>query len=62
MAEKIFKGFRQVNGTVPGFTTDDFEDGYIYFVRTDDEGEEGHLYFNGKKYGEVPDVIDCGTY
>ena len=62
MAEKIFKGFRQVDGTAEGFSTNDFEEGYIYFVRTSADKEEGYLSFNGKKYGEVPDIIDCGTY
>ena len=62
MAQKIFKGFRQVDGTLPEFTTDSFEDGYIYFVRTDANGDEGYMYFNGKKYGEDNKTIDCGTY
>lgn len=62
MTKQVFKGFKQVNGTVSGFTTDDFEDGYLYFVRTDEEKEDGYMYFNGKKYGQVPDIIDCGTY
>lgn len=63
MAEKVFKGFRQVDGTAPNFTTDGFENGYIYFVRTSSaEDEEGYIMFNGKKYGEDKKIIDCGTY
>ena len=61
MADKIFKGFLQVDGTAPGFTTDDFEEGYIYFVRTSEDAEDGYIYFNGKKYGQEH-IIDCGTY
>lgn len=62
MASKLFKGFRQIDGSNTGFTTDDFENGYIYFVRTDDEGEQGYIYFNGKMYGNDEECIDCGTY
>lgn len=62
MAAKVFKGFRQVDGTVNNFSTDSFEDGYVYFVRTDSEGDEGYIWFNGKKYGEDNRVIDCGEY
>ena len=62
MAQKVFKGFRQVDGTAQGFSTSSFQDGYIYFVRTSADGEEGYLWFNGKKYGEDTTLIDCGTY
>ena len=62
MAEKIFKGFRQVDGTAQNFSTDDFENGYVYFVRTDSNGDEGYIWFNGKKYGEDTRYIDCGEY
>lgn len=62
MARKIFKGFMQVDGTASGFTTDNFEDGYIYFVRTTEDGDNGYMWFNGKKYGEDESRIDCGTY
>ena len=62
MAAKIFKGFQLVDGTVSGFTTNSFEEGYIYFVRTDEDGDQGYLWFNGKKYGEDSSVIDCGEY
>ena len=62
MAAKIFKGFRQVDGTDSNFSTNDFEYGYIYFVRTSEDGEDGYLWFNGKKYGEDETTIDCGTY
>lgn len=62
MAKNEFKGFKQIDGTVSGFTTESLEDGYVYFVRTSSNGEEGFVYLNGKKYGEVPDIINCGTY
>ena len=62
MALKVFKGFKQVDGTVNGFSTDDFETGYVYFVRTDLSGDTGYLYFNGKKYGDDDTYIDCGEY
>lgn len=62
MAAKVFKGFRQVDGTAQNFSTEDFELGYIYFVRTSADGEEGYIWFNGKKYGEDKTYIDCGTY
>ena len=62
MAQKLFKGFRQVDGTANGFSTDNFENGYIYFVRTNQNGDEGYLWFNGKKYGVDETTIDCGDY
>lgn len=62
MANKVFKGFRQVDGTEQNFSTDNFETGYIYFVRTDSNGDEGYIWFNGKKYGEDTRRIDCGEY
>lgn len=61
MAKKVFKGFRQVDGTVPGFTPESFENGYLYFVRTSADGEDGYIYFNGKKYSQEH-TIDCGEY
>lgn len=30
-----------------------FESGYLYFVRTNENKEEGYLYLNGKKYGNI---------
>lgn len=62
MANKVFKGFRQVDGTAQGFSTDGFENGYVYFVRTDANGDDGYIWFNGKKYGEDERYIDCGEY
>ena len=48
MANKLFKGFRQV--TEGNY---DAQEGYIYFVRpANAEGaEDGYLAFNGKRYG-----------
>jgi len=48
----VFKGFKQVIEQ-SGLT---FEDGYIYFVRTNDAKTEGYIYFNGKKYGNVSEL------
>lgn len=47
----IFKGFKQVSENDVGVIT--FESGYLYFVRTNENKEEGYLYFNGKKYGNI---------
>ena len=55
----LFKGFKQVVEQ-SGLT---FENGYIYFVRTNDAKTEGYIYFNGKKYcvGLKPeDIYDYG--
>ena len=60
MAEKIFKGFRQIDGTAQDFSTSGFENGYIYFVRTSADGEDGYIWFNGKRYGQDETYIDCG--
>ena len=60
MAQKLFKGFRQV--TESDFKNSTPEEGYIYFVRTGTVDDSGYLYFNGKKYGEDETVIDCGEY
>ena len=48
----VFKGFKQVVEQ-SGLT---FENGYIYFVRTNDAKTEGYIYFNGKKYGNVSEL------
>ena len=56
------RGFRQVDGTASGFTESAFENGIIYFVRTNEEKTEGYIYLNGKRYGEMPKVIDGGTF
>ncbi len=61
MAKKVFKGFLQVDGTKPNFSINDLENGYIYLVRTSADGEDGYIYFNGKKYSQEH-TIDCGEY
>lgn len=45
--ENAIKGFKQV------FETEElqFENGYIYFVRTNGTKTDGYIYLNGKKYG-----------
>ena len=55
-------GFKQIDGTASGFTESEFENGYLYFVRTNAEKTEGYLWLNGKRYGEMKKVIDCGTF
>ena len=55
MAEKIFKGFRQVKeGT---FTA---ENGYLYFIRkSSNTGKtDGYLQFNGRKYGTATEAAE----
>ena len=56
MAEKIFKGFKQV--TENSFS--DAENGYIYFVRKEkNTGKtDGYLLFNGRKYGTAEEVAE----
>ena len=51
MANKLFKGFRQV--TQENYETFGSEEGYIYFVRPENAEtlEDGFLVFNGKRYG-----------
>lgn len=53
MAEKIFKGFRQV--TEGSFSA---ENGYLYFVRkeTNTGKTDGYLLFNGRKYGTAAEA------
>ena len=51
MANKNFKGFGVIDGTKPEFDLTKLENGYVYFIRTDSEGESGYIYFNKKKYG-----------
>lgn len=63
MAEAVvFKGFKTIDGTVENFSTNSFENGYVYFVRTNKDKENGYIWFNGKKYGVMPTVISGGTY
>ena len=52
----------QVDGTASGFTESELERGIMYFIRTNAEKTEGYLYLNGKRYGQMPKVIDCGTF
>lgn len=48
----IFKGLKQV---VDGEFSP--ENGYVYFVRTNDSKTDGYILFNGKKYGTGEDLI-----
>lgn len=52
MANIEFKGFGLYDGTKEDFDVLKLEDGYINFIRTDIDGENGYIYFNGKKYGK----------
>jgi len=56
MAEKIFKGFKQV--TEGSFSA---ENGYIYFIRkSSNTGHtDGYLQFNGKKYGTAAEAAEA---
>lgn len=49
------------NGTAEGFDPSQLSDNYIHFVRTSEDKEQGYIYFNGKKYGNVK-TIDAGEY
>ena len=55
MAEKIFKGFKQV--TEGSFSP---VNGYIYFVRkeTNTGKTDGYLLFNGRKYGTAAEAAE----
>lgn len=56
------KEISQLDGTSSGFSENNLENGVLYFIRTNAEKTEGYIYLNGKRYGEMPKVIDCGTY
>ena len=58
----IFKGFRKVNGLADGFNVESLEEGYIYLVRTDELGENGYVYFNGRKYGSAEGTVKSAQY
>lgn len=60
MSKSIFKGFKAHDGTKESDNLI-LEDGYIHFIRTDSNKENGYIYFNGKKYGNTS-VIDAGEY
>lgn len=61
-----FKGFGMIDGTKEGFDLSTLENGYVYFIRTDAEGESGYIYFNNKKYGNgggsIITEINAGEY
>lgn len=57
-----FKGFKQVNGLAEDFDENTLENGYVYFVRTSDNKDSGYIWLNGKKYGTLNKVIDCGDF
>lgn len=60
MSSKKFLGIKQINGTKENFSVKDLEDGYMNFVRTDKNGDEGYIHINGKSYGKIEKEIDCG--
>ena len=55
-----------IDGTKEGFDLSTLENGYVYFIRTDAEGESGYIYFNNKKYGNgggsIITEINAGEY
>lgn len=50
----IFKGFKQVLEK----DNIEFEEGYVYLVRTNEDNEDGYIYLNGKKYGTSKNVYE----
>lgn len=51
-----------VDGTKEGFDVESLNDyNKLYFVRTDENREDGFIVMNGKKYGTANN-IDCGEY
>lgn len=46
--EKIFKGFKLINGTVDGFNETNLENDIIHFIRTSETKYNGYLHFNWK--------------
>lgn len=60
MPNNHLKGLRQINGTKKDFNIASLENGYINFVRTSNEKDEGYIYLNGKQYGNIKKNIDCG--
>lgn len=61
MNDLKFKGFQMIDGTKNGFDLSTLENGYVYFIRTDEKGESGYVYFNKRKYGIITD-INAGEY
>lgn len=69
VTSRNFGGFELIDGTSPDFDIEDLDNlAKVYFVRTDADGEQGYIYFNGKKYGNgsggVVEItrFDCGEY
>ena len=62
MADLNFKGFRLIDGTKDNFNPTTLENGYMHFIRTDSNGENGYIYFYGKKYGNVLSLVVSTTY
>lgn len=64
MANITLNGVQFLDGTSPNFTLNGLDKYTMYFIRTDEDGEEGYIYFNGKKYGKIETVsgVDCGEY
>lgn len=57
-------GVQLLNGLDPNFSLVGLDKHTIYFIRTEEDGENGYIYFNGKKYGVGEKItgIDCGEY
>lgn len=56
-------GIEMVDGTKEGFDVESLNNNNnkLYFVRTDEDREDGFIVMNGKKYGTANN-IDCGEY
>lgn len=57
MTNNIFKGIKQINGTIEGFNIETLEDGFIYLIRNVNNNSDGYFYFNGKKYSTGEKII-----
>lgn len=62
MSEMKLNGVEMVDGTSESFDLSKLNDiTKMYFIRTDKDGKEGYIYFNGKKYGELK-YLNAGEY
>ena len=61
MSKTEFKGIRQVDGTNSEFNESSLEDGYLNLVRTDGSKNEGYVFLNGKKYGNMKAIVSGET-
>lgn len=58
--ENIFNGFYLINGSGADFNVgsiQNYDKKSLYFIRTNENSNDGYLYFNGKKYGTGVDAV-----